>query len=67
MGGEAEDDVFCEREGRHFAATEFYDLEGWGLVHNVTPLHTKEGTIVDPHGKPVNLPDAIPLPEEEQP
>jgi hypothetical protein len=60
-----DDDVFCEREQRQFPRTEFYVLEGWGLVHNVSPLHTKEGTTVGAKSNVV-LPDAIP-PEEEQP
>jgi hypothetical protein len=59
MAGDLEDEVFCEREQRNFPRNEFEIDPAWGLVHNVQPLHTKEGTIVN-RSRDVPQPDAIP-------
>jgi hypothetical protein len=47
MTAEQQKKLFCRKEKRSFPADQFYPLEGWGLVHDVQPLHTKEGTIVE--------------------
>ena len=58
-----EDDVlFCEYEEKHFPRGDFYSLEGWGLVHNVAPLHTKEGTIVN---RPTQIDRPLDVPNQE--
>jgi len=60
---------FCRFESRYFPANEFFNLEGYGLVHNTTqPPHTAAGNPLETRGGSLVSKDAIapePLNEEE--
>ena len=60
---DAQDEVFCEREQKHFPRSDFEVDARWGLVHKVHPRHTKEGTIVN---RERDVPEPTEAPSDEE-
>jgi hypothetical protein len=50
---------YCTLEGKNFPLSDFVVDPFWGLLHNITPLHTATGTLIDGTGDPVTNPPAI--------